>query len=208
MSREFSLVTIVGAMGSGKSTLSNELIGRLDAETVPMDDFFQESPFLPLEQQDRSRWSLTGDLWFLSQRIKRAGQLVEMLNRGNVVLDSGILMDPVYAKSRVESGFSTSDEWKLFWEIYTSLSKTIPASDLVVFLEASAEFLRERIVERGREFEVENYSIAYIESIIAGLDFLKDELTQIGIRYLSINVEETGNEEQLEMIIESISRLE
>src|SRR3989344_2862847 len=105
----YKLITIIGNIGVGKSTLTGALEREMPAQRVPADSLFKINPFFPLTLNDRARWSLTSDLWFLYERVKAEREIPGFLKTAHVVVDSGLPMSWVYARSRVGSGYFTHD---------------------------------------------------------------------------------------------------
>lgn len=198
------LVVVVGNVGSGKSTLTNLLAKELPAEKVPADDLFKTNPFFPLAVGDRTRWSLTSDIWFLYERVKMAREIPKVLKKNHVVVDSGLPMSFVYAHSRLGSGYFTDDEWELYKCLHDELTKSIRLPDMVVHLSGPIDFLRKRIEERGREFEVKFHTLEYLSSLEESLELVVGELRKKGVNvleYRSDKVDFVGDKEQLKKII-------
>lgn len=166
----YRFITVVGNVGSGKSTLSDLLAEALPAERVPADSLYTVNPFFPLALEDRARWSLTSDLWFLHERVKMTRQIPPILERSHVVVDSGLPMSYVYAHSRVKSGFFTADEWQLYQRFHDELVGEVCKPNILIYLQAPVPFLRQRIEKRGREFEIKFHQPAYLESLNTSLE--------------------------------------
>jgi len=169
-----TLITVIGNVGSGKSTAIELLAKKMSATVVPADEFYTVSPFLPLELEDRPRWSLTGDLWFLMERVKLAQTIPALLEKTNVLVDSGVIMNLVYAHSRLSLGYVTEAEWQLYKEVHEALCALLTPSDKVVYLTASTEVLLKRIAIRGREFE-KSYTAEYLETLESSLKTVTEE---------------------------------
>ena len=181
------LITVIGNVGSGKSTVCELLAKKLHAKLIPADEFYKTNPFFPLALQDRKRWSLASDLWFLKERVKLLSKLNSGLNDKNIIIDSGIVMSYVYAHSRIKSGYFTDEEWSLYQEIYTFLTKNISNQGIIIYLKAPVNFLLKRIKERGREFEIKNHSKDYLTSLQSSLDFV---VKNSNVKVITINIYE------------------
>lgn len=176
------LITVIGNVGSGKSTLTRLLAKKLSATIVPADELYKINPFFPLAVKDRKRWSLASDLWFLRERVNLAKKYPQYLLKKNVVVDSGIPMSWVYANSRLKSGFFTRDEWNLYKNYYRVATANIRPPDIVIFLKAKVPFLMERIRKRGRSFEIKYFDQKYLASLeqsIEGFMKIQDRKTKI-----------------------------
>lgn len=186
------LITIVGNVGTGKSTLTDLLADALPAIKVPADSLFKINPFFPLAVQDRARWSLTSDIWFLHERIKLSREIPDILAKANVIVDSGLPMSYAYAHSRIGSGYFTDDEWKLYEELYNQLITIEDQSDIVVYLHAPVPFLLERISLRGREFEVKYYKEEYLAGLQHSIELMIRRLKKKNVEVLSFDVSKVG----------------
>lgn len=181
-----NVITVVGNVAAGKSTLLPKLHSTLNGVLLHADEFYKESPFLPLEIKDRKRWSLTGDLWFLQKRF-------EMLHRALqteseiILVDSGLAMNYVYAFSRLLMGYYTDDEWSLYKALHRELNfpKDVPQS--IVYLHCPTDLLMERIKRRGRDFEVQNYTRSYLLQLEKSLEHSIQEWKQEGIQIIEID---------------------
>ncbi len=71
----YSFITIIGNIASGKSTIAHFLAKQLDADLVMADELYKTNPFFQNAVVDRSRWSLASDLWFLMKRVEMAKEL-------------------------------------------------------------------------------------------------------------------------------------
>lgn len=196
------LIVVIGNVGSGKSTLCQALAEKLPAKLVPADELYKTNPFFSLTVGDRKRWSLTSDLWFLVERVKLAREAEEMLEKSDVVVDSGIPMSQVYAHSRLGHGYFTSDEWELYRECYGEFTKGLRQPDVVINLKADTKFLRKRIEKRGREFEVVNHSLEYLGGLEKSLEKVVGELKEVGVVVNEFEVEDKNHDELLDEVSE------
>lgn len=196
------LVVIIGNVATGKSTLCKLLAKRMPAKLVPADKFFEINPFFPLAVEDRKRWSLASDLWFLKVRVKMARETLELVRKTDVVVDSGVYMSFVYAHSRLKSGYFTKDEWKLYSEYYDELTQGLRLADMVVYLKAPIKTLRERIMIRGREFEVKGHSEEYLQCLDESLEELVELI--VGTTKLITMPEGSGEDELLDKLIREV----
>ena len=204
---KYKLITIIGNIGVGKSTLTDLLGKALSAAKVPADSLFKVNPFFPLTLNDRARWSLTSDLWFLYERVRAETEIPQLLKTAYVMVDSGLPMSWVYAHSRVGSGYFTRDEWELYKSIHDMLIQKVVFPDIVIYLKASVEFLVKRIRERGREFELRYYTAEYLENLTAGLNLVIKKLKRHGVRVITVNAMKqdfVGDVLQLQKLVKQI----
>lgn len=207
--KKYKLVTVIGNIGVGKSTLTDLLTKHLPAKQVPADSLFKVNPFFPLAVNDRARWSLTSDIWFLKERIKIAQTIPEKLKKSHVVVDSGLPMSFVYANSRVDSGYFTDEEWKLYKEIHDALVTTASFPGIVIYLKAPVPFILKRIEERGREFELRYYTGEYLDRLAKSLVKERKQLKARRVKVIDIDATRhdfVNDEKDLQAIIKAILR--
>lgn len=168
------LITIIGNIASGKSTLTNLLAEYLPAVKLDLDKFYNMSPFFPFALEDRKRWSFTSDLWFLNERVKAAKTYPLLLKINNVIVDSGIPMSFIWAKSKLFYGSLLHTEWSLYKELFKLLTVSIKEADIVIRLSASPTYLFQQIKKRNRSFELKYYDKNYLKNIELSIrDYMK-----------------------------------
>jgi deoxyadenosine/deoxycytidine kinase len=180
------IITVIGNIASGKSTLAERLAQSLDAEYVAADDLYLTNPFFQAAVLDRTRWSLASDLWFLKKRVELLN-LVDKSER-SIVVDSGLLMGLAYAKMREPAGFYTPAEWNLYLDYYHTLLTSTLDSDLVIYLSIDPKLILERIRIRGREHEIKHYTQEYIVGLQGGIDFVVEDLWGNGVQVIQKNI--------------------
>ena len=189
MHQNHKLIVVMGGPGSGKSTLSKKIASQLEAQHVDADEFYTANPFFKRAVADRKRWSLTSDLWFLLKRLELQTETQSLLQQTDIVVDSGVPMSLVYAHSRLEPGTFDQDEWELYQQLYATMNVASMKPHALVFLKASPDFLRKRIEKRGREFEVKNYTLEYLQSLCNSIEVICDLYAQMEVPILTLNVE-------------------
>lgn len=200
-------VILVGNVGSGKSTLTDLLAEQLPAERVPADSLYTVNPFFPLAVEDRRRWSLTSDLWFLRERVRMTRGIPDTLKKSHVVVDSGLPMSYVYAHSRIKSGYMTADEWQLYQGYHDDQISNLRQPDLLIYLEGSVQFLRRRIEERGREFEVTFHTPEYLDCLNESLEALMMTAQRANMNVIRIDAEKVDFLHQPEEVTGLISKI-
>ncbi len=136
-------IVIEGPIGAGKTTLTKMIAKSLGYET--MLEKAEENPFLPRFYSDRHNAALPTQLFFLLQRVQQISTLrQEDLFAPNRVADFLIEKDQLFAEVNLGQ-----DELKLYQQIYQHLTIDAEKPDLVVYLQAPANVLLERIKKRG-----------------------------------------------------------
>jgi deoxyguanosine kinase len=107
------------------------------------------NPFLPRFYQDRSRYALPTQLYFLFQRAAQVRALSQPdLFSGLTIADFMIDKDALFARLTLND-----DEFTLYRQVYNQLQPQAPAPDLVIYLQAPPETLIERVKRRGVTYE-------------------------------------------------------
>jgi deoxyadenosine/deoxycytidine kinase len=146
------LITIVGINGSGKTTLTAALCQQTGL--TPWLESHEDRPYQPLFSQDVRRYCLPNQMDYM---LRRAEQEREVRS-GEVtgVQDGGLDQDYfLYTRLFHHKGFLDEREFALCQRIYQALRAGLPAPDLIVWLRAPLDLLRERILARGREIDLE-----------------------------------------------------
>jgi deoxyguanosine kinase len=140
-------IVVEGPIGVGKTSLARRLAERLESNLLL--ERPDENPFLPRFYQDMARHALPTQLFFLFQRINQLRELAQpdLFNRVTVS-DFLLDKDPLFARLTL-----SSDEWRLYQQIFDTLRPQAPKPDLVVYLQAQPETLYERVRRRGVDYE-------------------------------------------------------
>ena len=136
-----------GPPAVGKTSLARRLAnhtgGRLMLERP------EENQFLERFYGDAERWALPTQLAFLFQRIEQLRDLAQAAHFDQMVISDFLLdKDSLFAQLTLDE-----EELSLYRRIYQGLQPQAPIPDLVIYLQAPAETLAERVNRRGNEFE-------------------------------------------------------
>jgi deoxyadenosine/deoxycytidine kinase len=144
---KYRYIVVEGPIGVGKTSLARLLSERFQAGLMLEDA--DANPFLPRFYQDAARYALPTQLFFLFQRASQVQDLRQMELFGRTTV-SDFLLD----KDRLFAQLNLSDEeYRLYQQIYAHLQPQTPVPDLVIYLQAPADALVERIRRRGTGYE-------------------------------------------------------
>src|SRR5690242_2403029 len=119
-------ITIIGPIGSGKTTASQVLADKLKLPLLDA-DLYEDNPFLPNYIENTPRWAFTTELFFTIARIKKLQIIKEMLKKSSVIVDSGLIMShQVYTKNHLVMGTMTASEWDFFSRIIDDYKANLP----------------------------------------------------------------------------------
>ncbi|MDH3289050.1 MAG: deoxynucleoside kinase [Betaproteobacteria bacterium] len=144
---KYRYIVVEGPIGVGKTSLAR-VMGERSGSSVLLEEP-DANPFLPGFYQDRARYALPAQLYFLFHRAKQ----VRALNQSDLftsvtIADFMLEKDPLFARLTL-----SDDELTLYDQVYASLKPRAPTPDLVIYLQASPETLVERVRQRGVAYE-------------------------------------------------------
>jgi deoxyguanosine kinase len=140
-------VAIEGPIGVGKTSLAQRLAQHYGADLVL--ERAEENPFLERFYRSPRTGAFPAQLYFLFQRARQVQQLRQS-DLFSPVRVSDFLLD----KDRLFARVTLDDEeYALYEQVYERLAIDAPAPDLVVYLQAPADVLQERIARRGIRYE-------------------------------------------------------
>lgn len=142
-----SFIAVEGPVGVGKTTLAKRI-----AETCRyplMLEPVTENPFLDRFYQEGKQHALPTQLFFLLHRARQAADMPNSdLLQAALVTDFLIEKDELFARLTLDDA-----EFGLYQQIHKSLQLNPPTPDLVIYLQAPADVLIQRIEQRGLVFE-------------------------------------------------------
>lgn len=154
----FHHIVVEGPIGAGKTSLARRLANLTGAELIL--EQVEENPFLPRFYEDRRRYALPTQLFFLVSRVEQARALAQGdLFREASVADFMLEKDMLFAQATLDEA-----EYRLYRQLYDGLKPQASAPDLVIYLQAAPATLLERAKKRGRPYE-RHLSEAYLAEL-------------------------------------------
>ncbi|WP_018076324.1 deoxynucleoside kinase [Thiobacillus denitrificans] len=143
----YRYVVVEGPIGAGKTSLTRKLAEHLGADILL--ENAGDNPFLPRFYQEPKRYALPTQLHFLFDRARQLRDLAQGdLFHAGTVSDFLIDKDMLFARLNLDD-----DEFELYQKVYADLAPQAPTPDLVIYLQAPIEALKERVKRRGLDFE-------------------------------------------------------
>ena len=144
---KYRYIVVEGPIGAGKTSLARVIGERTGGASVLEEP--DANPFLPGFYQDRARYALPTQLYFLFQRAAQVRALTQPdLFAGLVVADFMIDKDALFARVTLND-----DEFALYQRVWAQLRPQAPTPDLVIYLQASPATLVERVRKRNVAYE-------------------------------------------------------
>ena len=148
MAGQIQLV-VDGMTASGKSTLVELLASELHLKIMP--EIFND-PFELLKRYAYdAKWCLPMQLNFL---VTRYSQYLVASEANTYILDRSIFSDKVYADMYYEMKHLDRQQYEAYVHLHDSLIRCLPAPQCMILLTCSFEQIMQRIMKRGREFEI------------------------------------------------------
>lgn len=148
-------IAVEGPIGVGKTSLTKQLAHSLNYASLL--ERAEDNPFLERFYSNQRNAALATQLFFLFQRMQQLNGLHQADMFAPVrVADFLIDKDQLFAEVTLDA-----DELQLYKQVYDHLTIDAPVPDLVVYLQAPADVLLERIHKRGVAAE-QNISDEYL----------------------------------------------
>ncbi len=144
----WNMVVIDAVVGAGKSTLMDILVK--ERGLMPFEEPVVDNPLLDKFYHDRERYSFSLQIFFLNQRFRH---IKEASKVDHAVLDRSIYGDLIFARMLHDSGDMSTEEFKLYMDLFENMIEHCKAPRLMVYLELSVDGAIARIQKRGRDYE-------------------------------------------------------
>jgi deoxyguanosine kinase len=140
-------IVVEGPIGVGKTSLARLLAEEFSAR--PVMEQVEENPFLKKFYEEPGAYAFQTQLFFLLSRYRQQRQLAQQdLFNQCTVADYLFAKDHIFAQVNLEG-----DELALYRQLFSLLGSRLPKPDLVVYLQARADVLMERLRKRDRDYE-------------------------------------------------------
>jgi deoxyguanosine kinase len=152
-------IALEGPLRVGKSTLAGILAQTLNARHIVEPE---NNPFLDRFYQESTGMGLPTQMWFLAERYEQMRQAAKDLASSE---PGPIVADYLFEKDKLFAYINLSDaELELYNRYYQFFRSEVPTPDLVIYLHASPEVLKQRLKRKGVTQE-QAISDEYIEQV-------------------------------------------
>jgi len=149
-------IAIEGPIRVGKSTLAKVLAEQLHARRIFDAD---DNPFLTDFYDEKPGSAFRAQMYFLYERHRRLLDTRAEANPAPIVSDFLFEKDKIFAYLNLDN-----EELKLYERYFEMLAPSVPAPDLVIYLQAKPEILRKRVSKKGDPAETQ-ISPEYVEAV-------------------------------------------
>jgi deoxyguanosine kinase len=149
-------IAIEGPIRVGKSTLARILAEQLHARRV-LD--CEDNPFLADFYDEKPGAAFRAQMHFLYERYRRLVEARTQDYAGPILSDFIFEKDKIFAYINLDN-----EELRLYDKYFDLLATSLPAPDLVIYLQAKPEVLRKRVSKKGDPAETE-ISGEYLEAV-------------------------------------------
>jgi deoxyguanosine kinase len=149
-------IALEGPIRVGKSTLARILAEQMHARRIFDCD---DNPFLADFYDEKPGAAFRAQLYFLYERHRRLLETHPEDSAGAVVSDFLFEKDKIFAYINLDN-----EELKLYERYFDMLAPSVPAPDLVIYLQAKPEVLRKRVSKKGAPSE-RAISPEYLEAV-------------------------------------------
>ncbi|WP_160726172.1 deoxynucleoside kinase [Bacillus sp. USDA818B3_A] len=177
-------IVIGGMIGLGKTSVADTLNAHFKNKGIESKVYYEavdDNPILPLyyeltpEELDARRIPFLLQLFFLNKRFKTVKECVNWLEPIYTIQDRSIYEDWYFAYVNKNLGRISDLEFKIYEELVDNMMeelKELPkkAPDIMVYLKGSFETVIDRIMARGRSFEINPELKEYYFEVWKGYD--------------------------------------
>jgi deoxyguanosine kinase len=149
-------IAIEGPIRVGKSTLAKVLAEQLHARRIFDAD---DNPFLTDFYDEKPGSAFRAQMYFLYERHRRLLDTRAEANPAPIVSDFLFEKDKIFAYLNLDN-----EELKLYERYFEMLAPSVPAPDLVIYLQAKPEVLRKRVSKKADPAETQ-ISPEYVEAV-------------------------------------------
>lgn len=195
---KYSFITIEGNIGAGKTTLAHLLSKHFNARLILEE--FADNPFLPKFYENQRQYAFPLELFFMAERYKQLKDLLQTKDMFQNITISDYLFTKCLLFAKVNL---PEEEFLLYQKLFDIINPQLVQPDLLIYLHAPVNKLKENIKKRNRSYE---------QGIDAGYLFTLQEtytqyIKQHNIKTLFIDASKSdflGNDEHLKVVIDAL----
>ncbi len=156
--RQKNYIVVEGPLGVGKTSFAMLLAEKINGKTILEET--EGNPFLANFYQDPKKFAFQTQLFFILRRFQKQEEINQIDIFKRVVISDFLFdKDKIFAKLNLDDR-----EFSLYEQIFHLLKVRILKPNLVIFLQARTDILKERIKKRDRDYE-KSIHIKYLDQI-------------------------------------------
>ena len=188
-------IAVEGPLRVGKSTLAQILAESLHARRIVEPE---DNPFLDRFYQAQPGMGFATQLWFLMERYEQLRELKSF--------EVPVVADYLFEKDKLFAYVNLSDaELDLYKRYYTLFREQVPTPDLVIYLQATPEVLKQRLKRKGAAGE-RAISDAYIEQVAQAYEHFFFHYTASDLLIVNTSdIDFVHNNQDLQLLLKRLS---
>lgn len=196
----YNFITIEGNIGAGKTTLAHLLSKHFNARLILEE--FADNPFLPKFYENQRQYAFPLELFFMAERYKQLKDLLQTKDMFQNLTISDYLFTKCLLFAKVNL---PDDEFLLYQKLFDIINPQLIQPDLLIYLHAPVNKLKENITKRNRSYE-QNIESDYLFTL---QETYTQYIKQHNIKTLFIDVSKSdflGNDEHLKIVIDALDK--
>ena len=197
---KYNFITIEGNIGAGKTTLAYLLSKHFNARLILEE--FADNPFLPKFYENQRQYAFPLELFFMAERYKQLKDLLQTKDMFQNVTISDYLFTKCLLFAKVNL---PEEEFILYQKLFDIISPQVVQPDLLIYLHAPVNKLKENIKKRNRSYE----KAIDPEYLFALQEIYTQYIKQHNITTLFIDASKSdflGNEDHLKVVIDALDK--
>jgi deoxyguanosine kinase len=151
-------IVVEGPLGVGKTSFAMLLAEKINGKAILEET--EGNPFLASFYKDPKKFAFQTQLFFILRRFQKQEEINQIdIFRRVVISDFLFDKDKIFARLNLDDR-----EFSLYEQIFHLLKVRILKPNLVIFLQARTDILKERIKRRNRDYE-KSINIKYLDQI-------------------------------------------
>ena len=145
---KYNFITIEGNIGAGKTTLAHLLSKHFNARLILEE--FADNPFLPKFYENQRQYAFPLELFFMAERYKQLKDLLQTKDMFQNITISDYLFTKCLLFAKVNL---PEEEFILYQKLFDIINPQVRQPDILIYLHAPVNKLRENIKKRNRSYE-------------------------------------------------------
>jgi len=197
---KYSFITIEGNIGAGKTTLAHLLSKHFNARLILEE--FADNPFLPKFYENQRQYAFPLELFFMAERYKQLKDLLQTKD----MFQNLTISDYLFTKCLLFAKVNLPDEeFLLYQKLFDIINPQLVQPDLLIYLHAPVNKLKENIKKRNRSYE-QNIDSEYLFTL---QETYTQYIRQHNMKTLFIDASKSdflGNDGHLKIVIDALDK--